>query len=293
MKIPALAQLHLIVFMWGFTGVMGKLITIGAIPLVWCRLLIASILLFAYLRFLTKESFSINRKLFLQLIGCGIIIGTHWVLFYGSIKISNISIATSTLSTGTLFVALLEPLFFKRKIRISEILLSIVIVICIVLIFNTEMSYWKGIIMGIACAFLSALFSTINGVMYHKGSSTIITFYEMIGGFLILTLFMCLSNSWDSVISIQPMDTLWLLILGGLLTSFPLVMTMRLMKHITPFTLMLSVNLEPVYAILIAFIVWKDSERMSPTFYIATAIMILAICINEYLKTKNKKKTIV
>jgi drug/metabolite transporter (DMT)-like permease len=289
MKLPAIIQLHLIVFMWGFTGVIGKLITLSAVPLVWGRTLIAAFLLFIYLRFFTKENFVVSRKLMFQFLGCGVIIGAHWVLFYGSIKISNISIATSTLSTGTLFVALLEPIFFRRKIKMSEILLSSIIIICIFLIFNTEMSYWKGILMGIGCAFLSALFSVINGVMYHRGSSAVIIFYEMLGSFLAVTVFMTFINNWETIINIKMLDMISLLILGGFLTSFPMVMTMKLMKHITPFTLMLSVNLEPVYAILIAFVIWKDSEKMSPTFYIATAIMIVAICINGYLKTRNKK----
>ncbi len=289
MKLPAIVQLHLIVFMWGFTGVMGKLISLSAIPLVWVRILIAVSLIFLYIRFFTKENFTIGRRLIFQLLACGIIIGTHWVLFYGSIKISNISIATSTLSTGTLFVALLEPILFKRKVRIEEIILSIVIIICISLIFKTEMIYWKGIIMGILCAFLSALFSVVNGIMYRKGDSSVITFYELLGGFLTLTLFMTFTGNWEAVINIKMIDIFWLLILGGVLTSIPMIRTMKLMKHITPFTLMLSINLEPVYAILIAFIIWEDSEKMGPTFYFATIAMIIAICINGYLKTKNKK----
>lgn len=289
MKLPAIVQLHIIVFIWGFTGVIGKLISLNAIPLVWGRTLVAAFILFCYLYFSKGKNFKISKKLIFQLLGCGVIVGTHWSLFYGSIKISNISIATSTLSTGTLFVAFLEPFFFKRKIKISEIILSLVIIICILFIFNTEMSYWKGILLGIGCAFLSALFSVVNGIMHSKESPEIITFYEMAGAFVTLTVFMFLFNDWEAIATIKAWDILWLLVLGGLLTSFPLVMTMKLMKHITPFTLMLSINLEPVYAILIAFLIWKDSEKMSPVFYISTAVMIAAICFNGYLKSKNKK----
>ena len=151
------------------------------------------------------------------------------------------------------------------------------------------MSYWKGILLGIACAFLSALFSVVNGIMHSHESPEVITFYEMAGAFLTLTAFMFLFNDWGFITTIKGWDIAWLLILGGLLTSFPLVMTMKLMKHITPFTLMLSINLEPVYAILIAYLIWKDSEKMSPVFYVSTSVMIAAICFNGYLKSKNKK----
>ncbi|MDR2122419.1 MAG: EamA family transporter [Flavobacteriaceae bacterium] len=288
MKIPAIVQLHLLVFMWGFTGIMGKLISLKAIPLVWCRIAIAVLLIFFYLRFFTRESFSFDKKLIFSFLCCGFIIGCHWMLFYHSIKVSNISIATSTLSTGTLFAALLEPILFGRKIRISEIFLSIVIIGCIFLIFKTEITYWKGIVMGIASAFLSALFSVINGILYHKGNSSVITFYELLGGLFIVTVFMSFISGWDAVAVIKIKDVIWLVILGSILTAFPMIVTMKLMKNITPFTLMLSVNMEPVYAILIAFFIWEDSEKMNPVFYIATAGMILAICVNGYLKTKTK-----
>lgn len=292
MRLSATVKLQLIVFLWGFTGVMGRLITLSAIPLVWGRIVTALLFIFSYIRFFSKESFFINMKLFLQLLGVGTIIGTHWILFYGAIKTSNISIATSTLSTGTLFAAFLEPVLFRRKLKISEILLSIIIIICIGLIFKTEFTYWRGIIMGIACAFLSALFSVINGIMYHKGDPSVITFYELMGGFLVVTFFMSFGENWNTIAHIKVSDILWILILGSLLTSFPMISTMKLMKHITPFTVMLSVNMEPVYSILIAFIIWKDNETMGPIFYIATAVMIIAICINGYLKTKNKKITV-
>ncbi|TWP22573.1 DMT family transporter [Apibacter muscae] len=290
MKIPAYIQLQFIVLMWGFTGVIGKLITLSSIPLVWGRTLIATVFLYIYLRFIVKENFIIKKKLILQFIGCGFVIGIHWVLFYGAIKISNISIATSTLSTGTLFAALLEPIFLKRKIKISEIFISIIIILCIFLIFKTEFQYWKGILMGVSCALLSALFSVINGKLHSKSNATVLTFYEMIGGFLILNLFIGFGNNLDQIIHIKFMDIFWLIILSCILTCLPMIHTIKLMKFLTPFTIMLSINLEPVYAILIAFLIWSDAEKMSLTFYIATAIMILAICTNGYLKNRTSQR---
>lgn len=292
MRFSATVKLQLIVFLWGFTGVIGKLINLNAVPLVWGRILIAELFIFIYICFYTKESLLISKKLILQLLGTGTIIGIHWVLFYGAIKISNISIATATLSTGTLFAAFLEPIIFRRKLKITEILLSIIIIICIGLIFKTEVKYWKGIIMGITCAFLSALFSVINGYMSNKGASSVITFYELLGGFVILNFFMFFEKNWMAIANIERIDILWILVLGSLLTSFPMIATMNLMKYITPFTVMLSVNMEPIYSILIAFIIWKDTEAMSFVFYISTTVMIIAICINGYLKTKNKKLSI-
>lgn len=289
MKIPAILQLHFIVFLWGFTGILGKLITMPAVPMVWVRILITFFVIYIYLR-IKKIDLKVSKKIFFQLLACGTVIGIHWVLFFLAIKISNVSIALSTLSCGTLFAALLEPIFFKRKISIPEILLSLIIIVCIATIFKTEFHFWQGILVGVSCSFFSALFAVLNGKMYKKADSSVVVLYELLGGLGILTLFLLVNQQFSEIINVSPLNLLWLLILGILLTAYPMVKTVSLMKEFKPFTLMLSVNLEPVYTIIFAYLIWTDTEAMSLSFYCASLVMLAAIICNGYLKSISSSK---
>lgn len=283
-------RLQFIVLLWGFTGVLGKLIETQAVPLVWYRLAVASLVLYVILRF-RKISLKLKRKDLLMLLGIGVIIGLHWMAFFGAIKVSNVAVALSTLSTGALFSAFLEPLFFKRKINPSEIILAIVVSGCILLIYNATPEYLLGIILGIICSFLSALFSVCNGVIHSRFPSQKIMFYEMLGGLLIVSLFLPFFDGYGALLS----DVSWkdlglLLLLGGLFTAYPMIESVNLMKYISPFTLLLNVNLEPVYGIFLAYMIFGESEKMTPLFYMATAIMVLAIVINSILKHKKAQQ---
>ena len=276
-----------IVLLWGFTGVLGKLITIDAVPLVWFRVLVASIVLFTILK-IKKISLKLNTKDLLMLLGIGVVIGLHWMAFFGAIKVSNVAVALSTLSTCALFSAFLEPIFFKRKINFSEIILAIVVSCCILLIYNTKPEYWLGIVLGIVCSFLSALFSVLNGKIHHKFPAQKIMFYEMIGGWLIVCAFLPFVGGMEMIMDVSWKDLGLLLLLGGLFTAFPMMESVNLMKFISPFTLLLNVNLEPVYGIILAWIIFGESEEMTPLFYIATAIMVCVIVVNMWLKKKAK-----
>lgn len=279
-------RLQFIVLLWGFTGVLGKLIETQAIPLVWYRLAVASVVLYVILRW-RKISLKVSRRDLWMLLGIGGIIGLHWMAFFGAIKVSNVAVALSTLSTGALFSAFLEPLFFKRKVNPSEIILAIVVSACILLIYNATPEYLMGIVLGVICSFLSALFSVCNGVIHTRFPSQKIMFYEMLGGLLIVGLFLPFFDGYGALIS----DVSWkdlglLLLLGGLFTAYPMIESINLMKYISPFTLLLNVNLEPVYGIFLAYLIFGESEKMTPLFYIATAIMVLAIVVNSLLKNK-------
>lgn len=280
-------RLQFIVLLWGFTGVLGKLITIDAVPLVWFRVLVASVVLFIILKF-RKISLKIEWKDLWMLLGIGVVIGLHWMAFFGAIKVSNVAVALSTLSTGALFSAFLEPLFFKRKINVSEIILAIVVSCCILLIYNAKPEYWLGIVLGIICSFLSALFSVLNGKIHTKFPSQKIMFYEMVGGFIVVCFFMPFVGGMDSIVNVSWKDLGLLLLLGSLFTAYPMIESVSLMKFISPFTLLLNVNLEPVYGILLAWLIFGESEEMTPLFYVATAIMVLAIVVNMLLKKKPK-----
>ncbi len=282
-------RLQFIVLLWGFTGVLGKLIEVEAVPLVWFRVLVAAIVLYFILR-IRKINLNLSSKDLIILLGIGVVIGLHWMAFFGAIKVSNVAVALSTLSTGALFSALLEPLFFKRKIILSEIILAVVVSGCILLIYNASPDYWLGIVLGIICSFLSALFSVLNGKIHTKFPAQKIMFFEMIGGWLIVCLFLPFFDGFGSLLEVSWKDLGLLILLGSLFTAYPMIESVSLMKYFSPFTILLNVNLEPVYGIILAYLIFGESEKMTPLFYIATAIMVLAIVVNSVMKSRAELK---
>lgn len=285
-KNSALFRLHMIVFLWGFTAILGKLITANAQVLTFYRMLFASLFLFIFIRFFKKESIKISKKLLIQLAVIGGFMAFHWLCFFHSIKVSNVSIALSCLSLSTLFASILEPIIFKRKIDISEVLMGVVIVICMGLIFKTEFQYKEGIFYGILTALFGTIFSVFNGKIFGKTSSGNIIFYEIFSGFLILTTFFLLTGQIFQLNEISTHDLTLVILLASIFTAFPMLESVNLMKYISPFTLILTVNLEPVYGIILAFFIFGESEQMSPIFYGASLIMILAIIVNGVLKSR-------
>ncbi|MBC7556570.1 MAG: DMT family transporter [Chryseobacterium sp.] len=285
----SLFRLHLIVFLWGFTAILGKLIHAEAMALVFYRMLFAAIFLFVYLRIIKKRSIHVSLKLLLQLFGIGGLMAFHWLCFFYAIKISNVSIALSCLATSTLFASFIEPFIFRRKIDIFEVMIGVIIVICISVIFNAELHYKIGIIVGILSAFFGTLFSVLNGKMFGKTSSGNIIFYEIFGGWFLISLFFLGTGSIFSFNEISFRDLALLTLLASVFTAFPMFESVNLMKYISPFTLILTVNLEPVYGIIFAYFIFGESEHMSPIFYIASLIMILAIVANGIIKAKKKK----
>ena len=285
-------RLHLIVFLWGFTAILGKLIHANAEVLVFYRMLFASVFLYLFIRIIKKDSIKVSKKLLLKLVGIGSLMAFHWLFFFSSIKVSNVSIALSCLGTSTLFAALLEPLIFKRKIDLSEIVMGIVIVICISLIFKVEFQYKLGIIYGLICALLGTIFSVFNGKLYVKTSSGNIIFYEIFGGFLVISLYYVFSGHISQIGEISYRDLALLTLLASVFTAYPMFESVNLMKYISPFTLILTVNLEPIYGIILAFFIFGESEKMSAVFYGASLVMILAIVINGVIKARKKSKEI-
>ncbi len=285
-------RLHLIVFLWGFTAILGKMIHANAEVLVFYRMLFASVFLYLFIRIIKKDSIKVSKKLLLKLVGIGSLMAFHWLFFFSSIKVSNVSIALSCLGTSTLFAALLEPLIFKRKIDLSEIVMGIVIVICISLIFKVEFQYKLGIIYGLICALLGTIFSVFNGKLYGKTSSGNIIFYEIFGGFLVISLYYVFSGQISQIGEISYRDLALLTLLASVFTAYPMFESVNLMKYISPFTLILTVNLEPIYGIILAFFIFGESEKMSAVFYGASLVMILAIVINGVIKARKKSKEI-
>ncbi|MDR6406205.1 MULTISPECIES: DMT family transporter [Chryseobacterium] len=285
----ALFRLHLIVFLWGFTAILGKLIHANAQILVFYRMLFAAICLFVYIRIFKKDSIKVSKKIFFQLAAIGFSMALHWYCFFHSIKVSNVSIALSCLSLSTLFASILEPVIFKRKIDISEVVMGVVIVACILLIFKTEFRFKEGILYGVLCAVFGTIFSVFNGKMFGKTSSGNIIFYEIFSGWFILMVIYLFTGQIFHMDEISYRDIALICLLASVFTAFPMLESVNLMKYISPFTLILTVNLEPVYGIILAFFIFGESEHMSPIFYIASGVMILAIIANGLIKAKKQK----
>lgn len=290
MRSSALFRLHLIVFLWGFTAILGKMIVVGAPVLVFYRMLFAAIFLYVFIRFFKKESLQISKKLFFQLIGIGGMMAIHWLCFFHSIKVSNVAIALCCLATSTLFASILEPLVFKRKLDVSEVVLGIVILACIGLIFKIEFQYKVGIFYGVLAALFGTFFSVLNGKLYGKTTSGNIIFYEIFGGWALVAIFYLFSGQIFTITEINYTDLALITLLAGVFTAYPMLESVNLMKYISPFTLILTVNLEPVYGIILAFFIFGESEKMTPIFYIASVVMILAIVINGVLKNRKEKR---
>ncbi|MBL7921932.1 MAG: DMT family transporter [Bacteroidia bacterium] len=277
-------------FIWGFSPVLGRFINTDAFQLVWFRILITVGVMLLYLKF-TKQDMKITTKHFWQLSGIGIIIMIHWLMFYGAIKESNISVTMVAFSTGTLFSSIIEPVLYKRSIRLYEVIIGLIIIGAIALIFSIETHYWLGILLGIGAAFTSSLFGVFNGIMSHKLRSGVISFYELSAAFIGLTLFLTVNGSFKtSFFVLDNSSIIGLILLSLVCTVFPFIASVNLAKYISPYTIVLTVNLETVYGIIWAILFYNENKEVKPTFYIGVLIILLAIFLNSYLKSVSDKK---
>lgn len=282
-------HLHLIVFIWGFTAILGALISLGALPLVWYRMGIAVLFVLLYL-LIRGENLRISFKTLMVFAFAGIVIAAHWLAFFGAIKVSNVSVTLAVLSTGAFFASLLEPLFYGRKIIYYEVLFGVVVMLGLYLIFDVETSYTTGIILALVAAFLSALFSVINGkyVLSHKAS--VISFYELLFGALAITVYLGFSGSFTKdFFQVSPNDWIYLLLLATVCTAYAIIASIHVMKWISPYTVMLTINMEPIYGIALALIILGDDENMSPQFYYGAGIILLTVIANGVIKMTQKR----
>jgi drug/metabolite transporter (DMT)-like permease len=287
----ALILLHFTVFIWGWTGILGKLITQPLMHLVITRTIIGMLGLVVVALFM-KKTLSPRTPDLKQYLLVGVLITAHWITFYGAIKISTASIAAACLSTSTMFTALLEPFWFKRKIRIYEVILGAVVIAALVLMFGLETEYQWGIIIGTLSALLSAWFNIINGVLVKRDDPIRIGFYELlavvvlIGGWLV---YKQDAPAWPWELSTN--DLIGQLALGLVCTTFAFVAGIAVMKQLSPFTVILAVNLEPVYTIVIAFLIWGEGERMQVGSYIGIALILACLFVNSWLQRRTHKES--
>ena len=288
-NVKSYLHLHLIVFIWGFTAVLGALISLDALPLVWFRMLFAVGFIAVYIYF-KKISLRISKKVLLQFLFSGLIIALHWFTFFHAIKISNISITLACLSTGALFTSLLEPILYGKKIVRYEVFFGLLVVFGLYIIFKVEGNYFLGIIIALSSAFLSALFAVINSKFVKEHDPTIISFYELSGGVIFFTFLLFFNHSFSpTFFRLSAKDLMYLLILSSVCTSYAFIASTSVMKFLSPYTVMLTINLEPIYGIILAVLIFKDKERMSFEFYLGAFIILLTVLLNAILKSRKLK----
>ncbi|RFZ95041.1 EamA family transporter [Mucilaginibacter conchicola] len=268
--------LHFTVFIWGFTGILGKLISISAVNLVWYRVLIASISLFLYFKF-NKTAMKLDAKTTLKMALTGAIVGGHWILFFASIKLSTVPVTLVCLSSITLFTAIFEPLINKKRVSKLEIIAGIFIILGITLIFKFETQYTKGIIAGLVSAMLASLFSIINGRFVQKTEAPVIAFYELSGAFIWITLYLLATAGGTVFVIPKTSDIGYLIILGTVCTSLAYVAGVSVMRELSAFRVALITNLEPVYGIIMAFLFFNNTSTMSAGFWAGAVIVLSTI----------------
>ncbi len=283
-------HLHLIVFIWGFTAILGALISLDALPLVWFRMGLAVFFVWLFILF-KKIKLRLTRKTLLILVLSGLVIAMHWITFFKAIKVSNISITLGTLSTGAFFASILEPIFYKRKIIWYELFFGLMVIAGLYIIFSVEIRYVEGILLALVSAFLSASFALINGKLASFYSSSVITFYELLGGLFFLSVFL-LSNQQFSVgfFKLSGSDWMYLLILSSVCTAYAFIASVKVLRYLSPYTVMLTINLEPVYGIILAALIFKDKEHMSGSFYIGALLILSTVILNGIVKNASKWK---
>lgn len=285
----ALLKMHLAVFLWGFTGVLGRAIELSEFPLVWYRTLMTSVILLAILLY-RKEFQKISKKEILRFMGIGSVIAIHWVAFYGSIKYANASIALTCLATAGIFTALLEPIILKTKFNYLELLVGMVAFVGMYFIYKFEVGYTTGIILGVAASFLSSFFTILNKKIVVGYPARTVAFYEIGSGFLFLSLLLPFYLYFFPQVNFQPSlpDLGWLFVLSLCCTVWGQSLALSALKHISSFTAVLMVNLEPVYGIVLAIIFYKENKDLGMGFYIGITLIALSVGIHTLSMMRKK-----
>jgi drug/metabolite transporter (DMT)-like permease len=278
-------RLHLIVLIFGFTGILGKLIDLPAELIVLYRMSIACAAIAIFIKF-NGHPFRIEKKDLLKWLSTGFIVGLHWFFFFESIKQSTVSVALVSLSSTALFTSLLEPLLYRKPLKWYEVIFSLLIIIGMTIVLRFEFRYVLGIFYGVLCAFLASLFTVLNSRFVVNHRSTVISFYELLGG--VLFIFLLVSLFRADLLSIMPSgtDLIYLLLLGIVATAVAFVVSIGVMKKLSPFTVSLTINLEPLYGIILAVIIFGQEELMSAGFYIGFVLILLTILINAVIKRR-------
>ncbi|AZQ62006.1 DMT family transporter [Flammeovirga pectinis] len=277
-------KLHIIVFIWGFTAILGVLIDLDPFQLVFYRTLIAAISMAIFMKY-KKWELKINYKDAAKLLFTGALVAAHWILFFASAKISKVSVCLAGIATTALFTSILEPLLNKTSIKPYEVVLGLFVIFGLYIIFQFEFDHALGLGLSLGAAFVGSLFSVLNGKFVKRITSPKITLYEMIGGSI--TAFACLPflSSTDTLLVIpSTIDIFYLLVLSVICTTIAYAVCVEIQKNLSAFQVNLTVNLEPIYGIILALIIFGEEETMTFGFYIGAGIILLSVLSYPFLK---------
>ncbi|HJS00852.1 MAG TPA: DMT family transporter [Flavobacterium sp.] len=289
-RLKSYLNLHLIVFIWGFTAILGALITMDADVIVWYRMLFASLFLGFHV-VSRKRSFHVPLKSLLKLIGVGLLIALHWIFFFHAIHIANVSITLSVFSLGAFLASLLEPLFYGRKVLWYEVFFGLVIIAALAIIMQVEVGYFEGMLYAFVSIFLGVLFTLFNGKLIQKHDSAVITFYEFFAGVIFISIYFIWQNKFTiAFFDVSFQNWVLIFILSSVCTAYAFTASVKVMKQLSPYTVMLTTNLEPVYGIVLAYFIIGEKEKMSPSFYIGAVVIILTVVLNGILKHRRNLK---
>jgi len=248
------------------------------------------VLMYLYIKVI-RLKIKVDKKSMLQFFGAGIIIALHWITFFESINQSNVSIALAMFSTGAFFASFIEPLIFRRGILWYEILFGVIVIIGVFLITQSEIKYLNGILIGISSALFSTVFAVINGTFIRKHNATVISFYEFISGVAFISIFLAIKGDFSAdFFQLSNKDWILLFILASVCTAYAFIGAVYVMKQITPYTVILSYNLEPVYGIALAVFLYPETEIMSNQFYYGAILVLGTVILDALVKYKNKQK---
>jgi drug/metabolite transporter (DMT)-like permease len=287
----ALVQMNVAVFLWGFTGVLGRAITLSSTMLVWWRLLITMVSLWI-LYVIQGKARRIPAKSILMIAVIGTIQALHWLCFYASIKLANVTIALTCLSTTALLAALFEPLVIRRGFDSFEIVLGLFAIAGIFIIYNTHIEFSTGIIIGLLSAVLTVMVSVFNKKIIDRFHAEHITLYQLSGGFIGMSLLMPIfqfyfPEQW-TIPSLE--DFAWLLLLSWVCTILTFILYIRALRKISAFTANLALTLEPVYGIILAFVIYHENRHLSRWFYLGFALIALAVLLHTVRLVKAPKE---
>ncbi|NCG03809.1 MAG: EamA family transporter [Bacteroidetes bacterium] len=289
-KLLSTLHFHFIVVIFGFTAVLGALISVSAIPLVWYRMTLATLGLGLVLS-LRKQSFRISKTIAWVAIASGVLIAFHWITFFAAVKVSNVSITLSVFSSGAFLTSLLEPIFYKRKVIGYEVLFGLLVVVGLVLVLGADATHVKGFIYAGISTVLAVLFTLLNGKFVSKTNPYILSFYELLVGALVVSVLLAAQGAFTaSFFEISAQDLFWLAILAFVCTSYAFVISVVVMRHLTPYSIMLGINMEPVYGIALAYVIFGEKESMPSSFYIGVLCILSAVIANGVLKLRRTKK---
>ena len=284
-KTITLIILHIAVFLAGWTGIFGRLISLGGLPLVWYRMMMSVVVLFIVLGCM-KRLHQSGWKAILKICGCGVLLAIHWVAFFASIQASNVSIGVACVATSCFFTTLFDPLVNRKRLQWKDILLSFISIAGILFIFSIDVRYRLGIALGLLCAALYSLFSifNINIAEETKEDSATMLMYELLGGAAFLTLCIPVYSSIYPTDPVLPQgnDLLWLLLLGSLFTVIPFLVQLQALRKLNAFTVNMAYNLEPLYSIALAAVLYGELQEVGYSFWVGIILIVLSVVLQTY-----------